>query len=109
MPAAAPPAAQSRLRMGFIWCGWIIEFLTSSSVFADDDRKYLPEIPVQNPAVNLRQLLEISDRRALVDLVHGLADQAELDHGAVVGDEAGIRGAAARTQFRFAAGDLLDG
>ena len=62
---------------------------------ARDSRK----IPVQHPAIDLRQLLQIGHRRALVDLVHGLADQAELDHRAIARDEARIRGAAAGAQI----------
>jgi hypothetical protein len=55
---------------------------------------WLAKIPIENPAIDPRQLLQIRDRRALVDLVHGLADQAELDHRAIAGDEARVRGAA---------------
>ncbi|GCC48855.1 hypothetical protein chiPu_0033194, partial [Chiloscyllium punctatum] len=45
---------------------------------------------------------------ALVDLVHGLADQAEFDHRAVARDEARVRGAARGRELRPAAGGLLD-
>ncbi len=48
------------------------------------------EIPLQYPAIDLGQPLQIGDSGAFVDLVHGLADQAELDHRAVARDEACI-------------------
>src|SRR5215475_4852773 len=67
-----------------------------------------PEIPLQHPAIDLRQLLQVCDRRALVDLMHGLADQSELDHRAIVRDEARIRGAARGRELRPAARHLLD-
>src|ERR1700750_2814041 len=98
-PAPAPPAAPSPRPMDCIWCGWIIEA---------GFRRRLPKISVEHAAVNLRQLLQVRDRRAFVDLVHGLAHQAELDHRAMAGDEARVGGAAAGAQFRLATGDLFD-
>src|ERR1700682_4101472 len=56
------------------------------------------EIAIQHAAIDSCQFLQIGNRRTLVDLVHGLADQAELDHRAIAGDEARIRGAARGAQ-----------
>src|SRR6476661_6482326 len=71
-------------------------------------RRTSPKIAVQDAAINSCQLLQIGDRRALVDLVHGLADQAKLDHRTIARDKARVRGAAGGAQLRFAAGDLFD-
>jgi hypothetical protein len=57
-------------------------------------RQRSPKIPLQYPAIDFRQFLKVGDRRALVDLVHGLAHQAELDHRTIARDKARIRGAA---------------
>jgi hypothetical protein len=88
---------------------WIVRWSLSSAArcadpVADDDgltvpcrthaRQRSPKIPLQYPAVDPGQFLKIGDRRALVDLVHGLADQAELDHGTITRYKACIRGAA---------------
>src|SRR3954451_382116 len=93
--AAAPPAARWRRRTDFTWCGWTIEPRSR-------------EVTLQHATVNLRQLLQIGNRRTFVDLVHGLADQPELDHRTVMRDEARIRGPAAGVEGRFSPGDLLD-
>ena len=61
-----------------------------------------------NALIDPRQRLEIGDRHALVDLVHGLADQAELDHRAVVLDEARVRGAAGGRELGRTPGLGLD-
>ena len=45
---------------------------------------------------------------ALVDLVHGQADEAELGERAKAMDEARVRGAAGGAELGRAAGDLLD-
>ena len=66
------------------------------------------EIPVQHAAIDRGELFQIGHRRALVDLVHGLADQAEFDHRAIIRDEARVRGAAAGVEFGRAAGDVAD-
>src|SRR5467141_1241630 len=68
----------------------------------------LRKIPLQHAAIDLRQFLQIGHRRALVDLVHGLADQAEFDNRAIARDEARVRGAAGGRELRLAAGDFLD-
>src|SRR4029077_1091252 len=51
---------------------------------------------------------EIGEIDALVDLVHGLPDEAELGDRAIGLDEPGIRGAAARAEFRQPSGDPAD-
>ncbi len=65
---------------------------TGSSAFADDDRS--SEIPIQHAAINPRELFKIRHRRAFIDLMHGLADQAEFDHRAIARNETRVRGAA---------------
>ena len=67
----------------------------------------LAEIPVDDLPVDRRQRAQIGDRHALVHLVHGLADQAEFHHRAMMRDEARIGGAAGGGQFRLAAGDFM--
>ena len=57
-------------------------------------------------AINCRQGGEIGDRHALVDGMHGLADQAEFHHRAILRDEARIGCTAAGGEFRLAAGGL---
>jgi len=52
------------------------------------------KINLQNAAIDFRQPFEIGDRHPLVDLMHGLAHQAELDDRAVGSYEARVRGAA---------------
>src|SRR5258708_4148248 len=117
-PPSPPPAGGGgRKNGGGGWGGG--GGLTAHSVFVEaaphpsplpaksGAREKLPEISLQHAAINFCQLLQIRHRRALVDLVHGLADQAELDHRAIARDEARVRGAAARAQLRPASGDLL--
>jgi hypothetical protein len=41
---------------------------------------FSPEIAIQHAAIDFSQLFQIGNRRAFVDRVHGLADQAEFDH-----------------------------
>lgn len=59
------------------------------------------KILLQNRPINLRQLLQILDRRMLVDLVHCRADKAEIHHRAIILDEARVGRAARRGDFRF--------
>src|SRR6185437_16326265 len=66
------------------------------------------KITIQNAAIDARQLLDIGHRRALVDLVHGLAEQPEFDHRAIARDEARIRRAAGGGEFGLAAGHFFD-
>src|SRR6266850_641525 len=66
------------------------------------------EIAIQHAAIDPGQLFQIGNWRALVDLVHGLANQTELDHRTIAGDKPRIGGAARGAQFRPPAGDLLD-
>ncbi len=63
---------------------------------------------VEEGAVDRRKLGEVGERHALVDLVHGVADEAELDHRADALEEARIRGAAAGRWRREDAGDRAD-
>src|ERR1700744_6637132 len=67
------------------------------------------EIPFDQAFVDRLQLQDLGDGRGLVDLVHGLADQAELDHRAKGADEPGVRCAAGGGELRIAAGDVADG
>ena len=69
---------------------------------------YEAEIAVDNRPINRGQRAQVGDRHALVDLVHGLPDQAEFHHRAIGGDEARVGGAAGGGQFRLAAGDFRD-
>ena len=59
------------------------------------------KIPVQHVPVDRGQRHEVGGRDVLVDLVHLLAQQAELDHRAIILDEARIRGAAGGRQLRL--------
>src|SRR5258707_9265495 len=52
------------------------------------------EVALQDATVDRRQRLKIGDRHALVDLMHGLPEEAELDHRAIILDEARVRSAA---------------
>src|ERR1700674_729523 len=70
-------------RAGYICCGWITERASR-------------EIARQNPPVNLLQRAQVLDRHALVDRVHIPAAEADVDHGAIVLDEARIGRAAGR-------------
>src|ERR1700733_2229862 len=94
-PATAPPAVRSPRRTGFIWCGWIIEW-------------WLSEILLNNPPVHRGERDEVGNWRAFVDLMHGLADQAEFQHRTVILDEARIGGAAGGRKLRLAAGHFGD-
>ena len=68
----------------------------------------LAEPVLEERLVDVRQRFEVGDRDALVDHVHGLADQAEFDDRAIILDEARIRRAAGGRQRRLAAGDGFD-
>jgi hypothetical protein len=48
------------------------------------------EKPFQHALVNVRQRVQMRDVHMLIDLVHGLANKAELDHRAIVLDETGV-------------------
>src|SRR5689334_23011132 len=52
------------------------------------------KIQVEHRAVDVGERREIADGHALVHLMHGEADEAELRHRAVAVDEAGVGGAA---------------
>src|SRR5262249_8631069 len=66
------------------------------------------ERSIEDRAIDRRQGCEIGDGGALVDLMHGLPDQAELEHRAIVLDESGIRGAAGGRKLGLLAGHALD-
>src|SRR6185312_1155798 len=66
------------------------------------------EIKVERGGVDVGELGHVGERHALVDLVHGEADQAELGDRAEMMDEARVRRAAGGGELRRAAGDALD-
>ena len=68
----------------------------------------LAEPFLEEALVDVGQRLEVGERDALVDHVHGLADQSELHDRAVILDEARIGGAAGGRQLRRPAGHGLD-
>jgi len=59
---------------------------------------------VEKPAVDGGQIGKVGERDTLVDLVHGLADEAELGDRAIGVDEARVRRAAGRAEFGIATG-----
>ena len=65
--------------------------------------------PGASVSADRRQRDDVGDRRAFVDRMHGLADQAEFEHRAIILDEARVRGAAGGRELRLAAGHLGDG
>ena len=58
-------------------------------------RRYLGEIVTQDPSIDRFELMDLRDFHPLIDLMHGFADQAKFDHGAMMLHKAGIRRAAA--------------
>src|SRR5437660_8635148 len=64
----------------------------------------LNKVPIQYPPVDGRERRKLRGGHVLVDLVHGLADKAELEHRAIILDEARVRGAARGRELGFAAG-----
>src|SRR6476646_3361980 len=90
--ATAPLAGRWHRHRDFIWCGWSIEF--SLSPHAGRGRRRLPKILIDHPPVDRSQRDEIGDRRAFIDLMHGLADQTEFQNRAIILDETRIGGAA---------------
>ena len=95
--ATAPPAARWRRRTGFIWCGWIID-RSPKYAQSDDDR-------FADRSSSARAGRRSARARRLM---HGLPDQAEFHHRAIVRDEARVGGAAGGGEFRLAAGDFGD-
>src|ERR1700693_3599301 len=77
-------AARWRRPAGFICCGWITNARNSL------------EIVLENLRVNLLQHAQVLHRNALVDGVHAAAAETDVDHGAIVLDEARV-GRAARS------------
>ena len=67
------------------------------------------KIFLQHHAVYLAEGGDIGAGDVFVDLMHGLADQAELRHRAMVLDETRVRGATGGAQLGRASSDLLDG
>ena len=72
-------------------------------------RQLHPKYRSMMPPIDRRQRDEVGDRRAFVDLMHGLPDQAEFEHRAIILDEARVRRAAGGRKLRLAAGDFGDG
>jgi hypothetical protein len=58
-------------------------------------RRYLGEIVTQDPRIDRFELMDLRDFHTLIDLMHGLTDQAKLHHGAMMLHKAGIRCATA--------------
>src|SRR5580704_17495715 len=67
-----------------------------------------PKLLLDDPPVHRRQRDQIGERRAFVDAVHGLPDQAEFQHRAIILDEARIRGTTGGREFRLTAGHFGD-
>src|SRR5258708_27502254 len=94
--ATGAPAARPRRRKGSI----------SSRSFT---RRAEREVEIERGAVDVGEGGEVGERHALVDLVHGEADEAELGQRAVMMDEPRIGRATAGPELRRASGDALDG
>lgn len=67
------------------------------------------EEAVDNGLVDVGQLFQVGHGDMLVDLVHGLADDAELHHRTMVLDETGIGRSARGAEFRPVSRHALDG
>src|SRR3546814_2083003 len=67
------------------------------------------QVACEHAAVDGREACEVVERDVLVHLMRGGVQQAELGDGAVVLDEARVRGAAGGAELRGAAGDRGDG
>src|SRR5258708_36429828 len=93
--ATGAPAARPRRRKGSIsWKSFT--------------RRAEREIEVERRAVDVGEGGEVGERHALVDLMHGEADEAELGQRAVMMDEARIGRATGGAELRRAAGDAFD-
>src|SRR5262249_26386465 len=68
----------------------------------------LREIEVEHRLVDVSEGDDVGGRHALVDLVHGEPDEAELGDRAELMDETRIRGAARRAELGRAAAGALD-
>src|SRR4029077_17171586 len=68
-----------------------------------------PEIFFDDPPIHRGQRDQVGDRGAFVDAVHGLPDQAEFQHRAIILDETRIRGAAGGGELRLNPRDFGDG
>src|ERR1043166_7482873 len=66
----------------------------------------LTKIPIEYPSVDRCERGKLRGRHVLVDLMHGLADEAELEHRAIILDEARVRGAARGGELRPATGRI---
>src|SRR5579864_7301354 len=64
------------------------------------------EIPIENAPVDRGERCKVDGRNAFVDLVHGLVDEAELDHWAIILDETRVRRAAGGRELRRLPGHL---
>src|SRR5512133_1087553 len=67
------------------------------------------EIPLEDPAVRRGQRREVGDGGPLVDLMHALPHQGEVDHRAVILDETRVGGTAASGELGLLSGHVLDG
>ena len=70
--------------------------------------RFMMKIASNDVMIDACKAGDIGNRNPLVYLVHRLADEAELDHGAVIFDKACIRSAARRGQLGIDARDFLD-
>src|SRR6185312_9506503 len=68
-------------------------------------RSCFGKISLEHEPVDLGQARDIGDRYALISLVHGLTDHAELGDRAISMDEPRIRGAASGAELRRLVGD----
>ncbi len=93
--ATARPARRSHRPTDCIWRAWTTSERSST------------EIPIQNRPVDGGEGGEVGHRRALVDLVHGLPDQPELEHRTIILDEARVGGAAGCGELRRVPGHGL--
>src|SRR5712692_3428375 len=94
--ATGAPAGQPRRRKGSIW-------------WRSFTRRAERKVEFERGAVDVGEGSDVGERHALVDLVHGEADETKLRERAVVMDEARIGRAAGRAELRCAARDALDG
>src|SRR3954454_2179544 len=66
------------------------------------------EIAIEDVAIHRGERGQVGDRRALVHLMHGLPDQAEFEHRAIVLDETCVRRAASGRELWRVPGYVLD-
>src|SRR6266568_4193386 len=81
----------------------------SDRAISSRSRNGIGEEAFEEEPVDAGEPAEVGDRHTLVDLVHGIADEAELDHRADRFEEARIGSAAPGRQVRNPSGGGLDG